>query len=142
MILKPAFPQPWLESHPCTGLPAKAGSDPAGLPAPCQREASSTITTLEQGCRGLRHTGKVPGQSLCAYDQRERSKDGCGSCYVNSAVPRCWRPSCLPGWKMTQGSLKQSHPAPGQPGNPPNPILLLFLPGPWPHIALTFSFGF
>lgn len=90
-------------------------------PSPARGEASSTITILEQGCKGLKQTGKGTGQSLGAYDQGERSKDGCGSCNVNPAILRRWLPSCFLGWKMTQGSLEQSHPAPVRPGNQPNP---------------------
>lgn len=139
MILQPAFPHRWLEFHPCTSLPAKAGSVPAGVPALPEVKLAppSQAWNRQRGCRGLRQTGKVTGHSLCACDQEERPLNGCGSCCVNLAVPRVPRyglPSCFPGWKMTQVSTELLHPAPVKPGSHPNPTSLL-LPS-WLHSSM------
>lgn len=112
VILKPAFLHPCLEPHPRT---TKAGSAPGGFPA---------LLEVEQPCchsLGAEQTGKVPGHSPCVCDRGKGTKVVAVSCYVNLVVPRCWLPSCFPGWKMTQVSLEPPCSAQVTQGNHPNP---------------------
>ena len=89
VIQKPTCLQPQLEPHPCTGLHAKAGSAPAGLPALPEVKLALPLQPWSRGLGVSGQVGKVTKHSLWAGDQRERPKDNCGSCHVNLAGPRC-----------------------------------------------------
>lgn len=73
-ILKPAFPQPWLESHPCTDLPAKAASAPAGLPALPEGKLAPPSLSWSRGVRVSSKQGRALGSLLVPMTREKGPK--------------------------------------------------------------------
>ena len=73
VVQRPAFPRPWLERHPCTGLRAKAGVASVD-PSPARGETSPIITALEQGLGASGPTGNSLGILSVPVTREERPR--------------------------------------------------------------------
>lgn len=73
-ILKPAFPQPWLESHPCTDFPAKAASAPAGLSALPEGKLAPPSLSWSRGVRVSGKQGRALGSLLVPMTREKGPK--------------------------------------------------------------------